>query len=155
MKPLIVLLSSFGLAWLALTLLKRPHVKLAARIGMCAMLCFTAIGHFLFPEGMAMMLPEFLPFRELLIYLSGVFEFLLGIGLVLPKYSKTSGVVAIAFFLLILPVNIYASMHNINYQTGELDGPGLAYLWFRIPLQFVFIGWVYFSTVVTKEKTAQ
>ena len=38
------------------------------------------------------------------------------------------------------------SMENINYQTGELDGSGLEYLWFRIPLQLIFIGWVYITT---------
>jgi hypothetical protein len=37
-------------------------------------------------------------------------------------------------------------MRRVNYETGELDGPGLAYLWFRVPLQVFFVGWVgYFA----------
>ncbi len=38
-------------------------------------------------------------------------------------------------------------MENINYQTGELDGNGLDYLWFRIPLQVFFIVWVFFTAI--------
>ena len=51
---------------------------------------------------------------------------------------------AYCFFILILPSNIYASVKKINYQKATLDGPGLSYLWFRMPLQVFFIGWVYF-----------
>ena len=53
----------------------------------------------------------------------------------------------ILFFIAILPANIKASLENINYQTGELNGNGIEYLWFRIPLQIVFILWVYFTTI--------
>ena len=39
------------------------------------------------------------------------------------------------------------ALENINYQTGELNGPGLSYLWFRIPMQILFMVWVYFSAI--------
>ena len=55
------------------------------------------------------------------------------------------------FFIAIIPANIKASMENINYQTGELDGSGLEYLWFRIPLQVFFIVWVFFSAIKSNE----
>jgi hypothetical protein len=31
-----------------------------------------------------------------------------------------------------------------DYQKGTRDGSGTNYLWFRIPLQIVFILWVYY-----------
>jgi len=53
----------------------------------------------------------------------------------------------ILFFILMLPANIKASIENLNYQTGTYDGNGLSYLWFRIPLQILFITWVYISSI--------
>lgn len=32
-------------------------------------------------------------------------------------------------------------------MAGTPDGPGARYLWFRVPLQGLFIAWVYFSAV--------
>jgi hypothetical protein len=45
-----------------------------------------------------------------------------------------------------LPANIYAAMNHIDYETGENNGKGPAYLWFRIVVQLFFIAWIgYFS----------
>ncbi len=146
MKPLLVLLVSFFCALILTKFIQKEfNVLLSAKIAMSIMLCFTAIGHFVFTEGMSLMLPSFIPWREPIIYLTGVLEILLAIGLLIPKYSVWSAYLLIGFFVLMLPANIYASIHKINYQTGTFDGPGLAYLWFRIPLQIFFIIWIYLS----------
>ena len=148
MKPLLVLLGSFFFALILTRFIQKEfNVLLSAKIAMSIMLCFTAIGHFAFTKGMTLMLPSFIPWREPIIYLTGVLEILLAIGLLIPKYSACSAYLLIGFFVLMLPANIYASIHKINYQTGTFDGPGLAYLWFRIPLQIVFIVWTYFSSL--------
>lgn len=148
MKPLIVLLSSFMIAIFVIKIITKEYdFPLSARIAMALMLCFTAIGHFVFTKGMALMIPNFIPNKEIIVHLTGVFEILLAICLLIPKLKHVSGWVLIIFFLLILPANIYASIHNINYQKGTFDGHGLSYLWFRIPLQILFITWAYFSSI--------
>jgi len=148
MKPLIVLLSSFIIAIFAVKFLNKNYdLALSARIAMSLMLCFTAIGHFIFTKGMSMMIPQFIPFKISLVYITGVFEILLAIGLLLPKLKVVTGWVLIFFLLLMLPANIYASLHNINFQEGTFDGKGLSYLWFRIPLQILFIIWIYISSI--------
>ena len=96
---------------------------------------------------MAMTIPPFIPFKTNLVFLTGFFEILLAIGLLIPKLKVITGWTLIIFLLLMLPANIYASMHNIDYQKGTFNGNGLSYLWFRIPLQFVFIAWTYFSAI--------
>ena len=111
------------------------------------MLLFTAIGHFVFTEGMSMMIPKFIPLKESFVYLTGVFEILLAIGLLIPRLKDISGWVLIIFLLLMLPANIYASINNVNYQKGTFDGNGLTYLWFRIPLQILFIIWIYICSI--------
>lgn len=148
MKPLIVLLVSFAIAILFIKILKKEYdFELSARIAMSVMLVFTAIGHFVFTKGMTMMVPKFIPFKEIFVHLTGVFEILLAIGLLLSKLKTLTGWALIIFLLLMLPANIYAALHNVNYQKGSFDGNGLAYLWFRIPLQILFIVWTYFSAI--------
>ncbi|WP_158838131.1 DoxX family protein [Polaribacter sp. L3A8] len=148
MKPLIVLLLTFTISLFAIKLIKKEyHFALSARVAMSTMLVFTAIGHFIFTKGMSMMIPEYIPFRENFVYLTGIFEILLAIGLLIPGLKVISRWTLIIFFLLMLPANIYASINNVNYQKGTFDGNGLAYLWFRIPLQTLFIIWVYISTI--------
>ena len=61
MKPLIVLLSVFGLCIGITVLLGNMDIDFSGRIAMSAMLAFTAMGHFKFTDGMAMMLPAFIP----------------------------------------------------------------------------------------------
>ncbi|NMM50843.1 DoxX family protein [Marinigracilibium pacificum] len=148
MKPFILLIITFVIsAFLTKVFTKEFSFSLAARIAMAIMLVFTAIGHFVFTKGMTMMIPEFIPFKESIVYLTGIFEILIAIGLLIPGLKLITGWVLIIFLILILPANIYASMNNINYQTGAFDGYGLAYLWFRIPLQLFFIVWTYISAI--------
>jgi len=148
MKPLIVLLLSFAISIFVIKIIKKEYdFALSARIAMSIMLLFTAIGHFAFTKGMSMMIPEIIPFKESVIYLSGIFEILLAFGLLIPKFQTVSGWALIVFLLLMLPANIYASLKHVNYQKGTFDGNGLIYLWFRIPLQFLFIIWAYISTI--------
>ncbi|WP_317045914.1 DoxX family protein [Arenibacter algicola] len=120
---------------------------MAGQIAMAAMLLFTSLGHFMFTEGMAAMMPEFIPLKKEMVYFTGVMEILFAIGLLIPRLKTPTACLLMLFFILILPANIKAAVENINYQTGELNGSGIDYLWFRVPLQIIFILWVYFTTL--------
>ncbi|MDX1760336.1 DoxX family protein [Arenibacter sp. NBRC 103722] len=120
---------------------------MAGQIAMAAMLLFTSLGHFMFTEGMAAMMPEFIPLKKEMVYFTGVMEILFAIGLLIPRLKTPTAWLLMLFFILILPANIKAAVENINYQTGELNGSGIDYLWFRVPLQIIFILWVYFTTL--------
>lgn len=148
MKPLVLLLSVFVLS-LVLTKVLRGHPEWArsGRIAMCAMLLFTAVGHFLFTEGMTMMLPEPVPFKKEIVYLTGFIEILAAAGLLIPSLQKITAWLLIIFFILILPANIHAAINHVDYQRATPDGNGVTYLWFRVPLQILFMGWVYLSAI--------
>ncbi|MFV8271561.1 hypothetical protein ACNQGP_16740 [Flavobacterium sp. GT2N3] len=148
MKPLIVLLSVFAISLLTTKIFRRNfEYALSGRIAMSAMLMFTAIGHFAFTKGMSMMLPEFISFKTETVYLTGLVEIAAAIGLLIPNLRIVTGWLLITFFILILPANIYSAIKHIDYQKGTFEGKGLTYLWFRIPLQFLFIVWTYVSTI--------
>jgi uncharacterized membrane protein len=121
--------------------------SLAGRIAMSVMLIFTGIGHFAFAEGMTLMLPSIVPFKKVVVYLTGVIEVAAAIGLLIPRLQNLTPWLLILFFFLILPANINAAINKIDYQKGTTDGNGLSYLWFRVPLQVFFIAWVYFFAV--------
>jgi uncharacterized membrane protein len=111
------------------------------------MLFFTAIGHFAFTKGMTLMIPSFVPMKMELVYLTGALEVLLGIGLLIPDLRIYCAWSLVVFFILLLPANINAAIKHIDYQKGTYDGSGTPYLWFRVPLQLLFIAWVYLSAI--------
>jgi uncharacterized membrane protein len=148
MKPLIILLTVFVISIAAIKLINEvTNIPLAGRIAMAAMLVFTAVGHFAFTKGMSMMLPDFVPFKTETIYLTGLIEIAAAVGLLIPGLRYITGWLLIVFFLLLLPANIYAAFKHVDYQKGTLEGPGLTYLWFRVPLQLLFIVWTYLSAI--------
>jgi len=150
MKPLIVLLGAFGIALLVTKILYGNfEFALSGRIAMSAMLVFTAVAHFAFTKGMVMMLPGFIPYKTETVYLTGIIEIAAAIGLFIPNFRVITAWLLIVFFLLILPANIYSAIKHIDYQKGTFEGNGVRYLWFRIPLQILFIVWTYLSAIIS------
>ncbi len=148
MKPFIVLLVAFVISLFTLRLIHGYYdVALPARIAMSIMLGFTAMGHFLYPKGMTMMIPGQIPFKREIVFLTGVFEIVLAITLHISVFKRFTGWALIIFFIAMLPANINAAVNRVDYQKGTFDGPGLNYLWFRVPLQIIFILWVYYSVL--------
>lgn len=146
--PEIILLSVFILTLVITKLVhKEFRYALSGRIAMAAMLVTTGLAHFAFAKGMSMMLPDFVPARVMVVYITGIMELAAAVGLLLPRYVKLTGRLLIVFFVLLLPANIYAAFNHVNLETATYDGDGPAYLWFRIPLQVFFIGWVYLSCI--------
>lgn len=136
MKPLFILLLAFGVSLLIARWQGRKNAVMASgRVAMSVMLCFTAIGHFAFTEGMSMMLPDFVPYKRGIVLFTGVLEILGAIGLLIPQYRRWVAWLLLAFFILVLPANIYAALHHVDYQQASYQGQGTEYLLFRIPLQ--------------------
>jgi len=146
MIPLTILLSVFLLTLLVTKIFKiKLSARGAGRIAMAAMLVFTAFVHFKFTKGMALMIPDVLPYREAGVLATGILEFGFIIGLLLPRTWKVTGNALIIYLILVIPVHVHAAMEHIDFRTAEATGHGLDFLWFRIPLQFFFIAWIYWS----------
>jgi uncharacterized membrane protein len=151
MALLLVLLISFLLISLIQRFSGKQNHHFAGRIALSIMLIFTAIGHFLYTEGMAMMLPDFFPFKEEVVILTGLIEIAAAAGLLLHKTYRITSWLLIILFIAVLPANIYAAVQQVSYQKANYQGPGAGYLWFRIPLQLLFIGWVYYFGIHSKK----
>ena len=145
MKPLIVLIISFLVALLCTRVMTGDWMAaVAGNAAMAVMLLFTAIGHFAYSKGMVMMMPAFMPIKKALVWLTGFIEIFAAVGLLIPSLRELTSWLLILFFILILPVNIQAAIKNVDYQKATYTGSGLKYLWFRIPLQILFVGWVWY-----------
>jgi len=145
MKPLIVLLAAFGLILGATYLVNgQLDYRLAGNGAMAAMLLFTGAAHFAFTQGMTQMLPVWLPFRRAWVYGTGVLEIAAAVGLLWPPARTAAAWALLAFFAAVLPANIHAARLHLNYQQGDATGPSLRYLWFRVPLQLLFMAWTWY-----------
>jgi uncharacterized membrane protein len=147
MKVLIVLLSTFIVSVIISHFLVGDwNIIFSGNLAMMLMLCFSALGHFMYTDGMVMMMPGFIPFKRFLVYFTGVLEPALGIALLFNGSRSVAGIALLSMFVLMLPANINAAVKHVNFEKAAYDGSGPTYLWFRIPLQLLFIGWVlYFS----------
>ncbi len=148
MKPLFVLIIVYValLAFGRHTTFDKGNI-FAGNMAMATMLLFTAVGHFKFKTSMAAMVPLFIPKKVELVILTGVLEILFAIGLAIPETRYFTGIALIIFYIAILPANIYAAKHRINYENLYQPGPGPKYLLFRIPFQLFLIAWVWYFSV--------
>jgi uncharacterized membrane protein len=87
--------------------------------------------------------PIFCPPPADLVYISGVIEVLLGIGLLIPNIQQLSAWGLVALFVAVYPANLNMAFNHIHID-GVPDG-----WWFqaiRLPFQFVLIAWAYWLT---------
>ncbi len=118
-------------------------MKTIGSLAMGVMLIMTGVSHFVYTEGMVLMLPHIVPAKTIVIYLTGIFEIVAGIGLIIPKYRRNTALLLMIFLIIILPANFKAAYDHLDLTQATYDGPGPEYLWFRVPLQIGFILWIW------------
>ena len=96
------------------------------------------IKHFQDPSWFVQIVPPILPFKYELVYISGFFEILLGILLMIPKFQSIAAKGLMALLICVYPANIYLAQTN-----GVALGVSPLIAWGRLPFQFVFIGLAY------------
>ncbi|MGI8583445.1 MAG: DoxX family protein [Chitinophagaceae bacterium] len=126
MKPPIVLLSVFALSLILFKIFTGEwKYVISGNIAMCCMLLFTSVAHFAFTKGMVMMMPSIIPFKKEMVYLTGVLELLLAIGLALPQTRYIASIIIIIFFIILLPANISAAAMHVNIKKADFTGKGV------------------------------
>lgn len=145
-----ILLSILVGSYVLLTMADRRWAKgritpeFRGRVSLALLFVFTGLGHFIKTEQMAQMLPPWVPMRVGIVYATGVLEWAGAAGLLVPALSRLAGLCLVAFLVLVFPANIYAALNRV-----EMGGHGVGpiYLWVRIPLQLILIGWAYWFAV--------
>jgi uncharacterized membrane protein len=108
-------------------------------------ICIIIVGtlHFAVPDPFVKIVPPYLPYHLELVYISGFFEILGGIGLLVPPVSQAAAWGLILLFIAVFPANINMAVNAI-YLPGIPDSSALR--WGRLPLQAVLIAWAWWYT---------
>lgn len=117
--------------------------KEVLRVILAVAIMVVGILHFVKPEPFVKIVPAFLPGPLELVYISGFFEILGGIGLMIPFTSQAAAWGLIALFIAVFPANINQAVNQISLE-GIPDSP--LFYWGRLPFQAVLIAWAYWYT---------
>ena len=99
------------------------------------------IAHFTKVEFYLKAMPSYLPFHEIIVYTSGVFEIVLGLLLIINKTTRKA-----AFGIILLLIAVFPA--NVNMYLNHADFPDMSEtsLLIRLPIQLVLIAWAYIYT---------
>jgi uncharacterized membrane protein len=98
--------------------------------------------HFVNPATFMAIVPSYLPSPLALVYISGFFEILGGVGLQVARFRRWAAWGLVALFIAVFPANVNMALHQLPFgQTVYPMGN-----WFRLPLQLVLIYWAYCYT---------
>ena len=125
------------------TIFRLPR-SIPKRIGLVLLSVFFVVAganHFVHPDGYVAIMPPYLPVHLELVYISGVFEILGGLGVLFLRTRKLAGWGLIALLVAIFPANLHMALNLAQFP----DIP-VWVLYARLPFQLVFIGWAWWAT---------
>jgi uncharacterized membrane protein len=130
--------------YLLLLLVDRVGVRPAAvrshraklRVALAAMFLLSASSRLFSPETLLQMIPPSLPLRHEALYISGAFEALGAIGLLVPGLRRPAGLGLALLLLLVFPANLNVALNNLQIE-GYPGSP--FYQWARLPIQAVLV----------------
>ena len=110
--------------------------------------------HFVVPAAYVQVMPPVLPAPLALVYLSGVAEVALGVGVLYPRTRRYAAWGLVALLVAVFPANVYMATSGVAVQGtpfGTLD-PSAAERWGRLPLQAVLVAWAWWYARPTGEE---
>ena len=130
-------------------------MRRVARIALAVFMVAIGTAHFLVPRPFATIVPPALPARETLVLVSGFFEILGGIGLLIPRVRRAASYGLAALYVAVFPANVYMAISGVQPVHGVHVSAAAA--WARLPLQIGFILlalWVGRSDAIEGERPA-
>ena len=122
-------------------------MKKVARFFAGPVMVAAGVNHFVNPEFYLKIVPSVLPYPDALVYLSGVAEIAGALGTMHPRTRRPAGSFLIATLVAVYPANIYMAVNPDRFASI----PQWA-LWARLPLQFLFVYWVWLATLARDEE---
>jgi uncharacterized membrane protein len=113
------------------------------RFILAALFLITGILHFVKPNFFIGIMPDYIPYHLTMVYVSGAVEIIGGLGMLFEKTQVWAGWGLILLLIAVFPANINMTIDSIQrsgYSSLFTIGTIL-----RLPLQFVFIYWVYWA----------
>ena len=111
-------------------------------LGLSVFFIYFGVDHFINPNFYLSIMPPSFPMHLEAVYISGLFEILGGIGVLLSKTRKLAGWGLFALLIAVYPANIYMALTPEAFPEIPLSA-----LYFRLILQFLFFYWAYSVTI--------
>ncbi len=111
---------------------------MVARITLGVLFIIASLFHFIASDIELALIPPFLPWRRAALYITGVFELLGGIGLLIPRLQVRAGQGLAALLIAIFPANVYHTFTRKQFH-GLTRSP--LYHLLRWPMQGVLVLW--------------
>jgi len=109
--------------------------------GLAVFFIYFGIDHFINAEFYLSIMPPAFPLHLEAVYISGIFEILGGVCVLIPSLRRIAGLGLIALLISVYPANIYMAITPEAFPEISIE-----LLYFRLPLQFLFIYWAYSVT---------
>ena len=82
------------------------------------------IEHFKEPQKFVDIVPKYVPFALFLVYLTGVMEILVGLGIIYPDTRELTGRLTVLFLLAIYPANFNMWINDVPFNGTRLTMQG-------------------------------
>jgi len=113
----------------------------SALYALAVMFFFTATAHFnKMKHDLVQMIPSFFPQPLLIVYVTGVLEFLGAVGLLLPATRPLAGICLIGLIAGMFIANVNAAVKGMTLRGKPVTA------WLRTPMQILFIALLWWST---------
>lgn len=121
--------------------LPRSRAKRWALVILSVFYVVAGVNHFRNPDFYVAIMPPYLPAHLTLVYLSGVFDILGGLGVLVPSVRSVAGWGLVLLLIAVFPANLHMALNPELFP----DLPRLA-LYARLPLQLLLMAWAYWAT---------
>ena len=119
-------------------------IKTISKFVLAIFMIAAGIMHFVNPTFFLKIMPPYLPLHNELVLVSGIFEVLLGVLLLVPDCTRWAAWGIVALLIAVFPANLHV------YQRQELIAASSLVHLLRLPLQGVFILWAFWYTRPSK-----
>ena len=109
--------------------------------------------HFVAPDAYERVVPPQFPRPRELVYLSGIAEIVLGIGVLVPSTRRGSAWGLVALLAAVFPANVYMARDDVAAEVAPEWATDIARVaaWLRLPLQAVLALWAWWYTRPAEE----
>ena len=109
--------------------------------GLATFFIYFGVDHFINPDFYLSIMPPSFPLHEEAVYISGFFEIVGGVGVLIPHFRKIAGWGLVVLLIAVYPANIYMAVTPAAFPDIPVE-----MLYFRLVLQFLFLYWAYSVT---------